>query len=60
MTDELYVLRDVTSRLKSIGHSEVQLRDIRQLLKTDFDPIYLERWIQELGLEAVYRLAKNA
>ena len=42
------------------SHSEVQLRDIRQLLKTGFDRDYLENWIHELDLKAAYELALNA
>ena len=42
------------------SHSEMQLRDIRQLLKTGCDQDYLEDWVRELNLEAIYRIAANA
>jgi hypothetical protein len=32
------------------SHSELQLRDVRNLLATDFDSPYLQRWTGELGL----------
>jgi hypothetical protein len=32
------------------SHSEVQLRDVKNLLATRFDAPYVERWTRELGL----------
>ena len=32
------------------SHSEFQLRDVRSLLKTGYDAIYLQAWTEELGL----------
>lgn len=32
------------------SHSEVQLRDVRNLLATGYDSDYLEKWTRELGL----------
>ena len=40
------------------GESELQLRDVRALLKTagpEFEWSYVERWIRELGLEAQWQ-----
>lgn len=41
--------------------SELQLGDVRNLLGTlkDLDRRYLEKWVHELGLEAVYGKVKN-
>ena len=33
------------------SHSELQLRDVKNLLATGFDVSYLDRWTQALGLE---------
>jgi predicted nucleotidyltransferase len=35
------------------SRSEVQLRDVRNLLTTGYDRVYLERWVEELNLQAV-------
>ena len=35
------------------SHSELQLRDVRNLLATGFDKYYLERWTRELGLDSL-------
>jgi hypothetical protein len=32
------------------SHSEIQLRDVKNLLATGYDTEYLERWTRELGL----------
>ena len=32
------------------SHSETQLTDVKNLLSTGYDPVYLERWILALGL----------
>ena len=32
------------------SHSEIQLRDVRNLLATGYDAVYLEKWTRELGL----------
>ena len=42
------------------SRSEVQLRDVRNLAAGGYDDDYLERWIQALGLQAVWREARHA
>lgn len=37
------------------SHSERQLRDVKNLLATEYDAVYLERWAKELGLESLLR-----
>ncbi len=37
------------------SHSELQLRDVKNLLATSFDAAYLERWTNELGLGSLLR-----
>lgn len=37
------------------SRSELQLRDVRNLLKTGFDPDYLEDWTQKLGLNTLFQ-----
>jgi len=37
------------------SHSEFQLRDVRNLLKSDYDATYLKRWTQDLGLDELLR-----
>lgn len=37
------------------SHSERQLRDVKNLLATEYDVVYLERWAKELGLESLLR-----
>jgi hypothetical protein len=32
------------------SHSELQLGDVKNLLATGYDTVYLERWTRELGL----------
>ncbi len=32
-------------------HSEMQLRDIKSLMLSGFDKIYIEKWLDELGVE---------
>jgi hypothetical protein len=32
------------------SHSEIQLSDVKNLLATGYDAVYLERWTRELGL----------
>ena len=38
-------------------HSEVQLNDVRNLLRAlpDLDRAYVEHWVSQLGLDALYR-----
>jgi hypothetical protein len=35
------------------SHSEVQLRDVKNLLATGYDAAYLRRWTRELGLDTL-------
>jgi hypothetical protein len=35
------------------SHSEVQLRDVKNLLATGYDATYLRRWTRELGLDTL-------
>jgi hypothetical protein len=35
------------------SHSEMQLRDVKNLLATGYDKAYLERWTRELGLDTL-------
>jgi hypothetical protein len=35
------------------SRSETQLRDVKNLLATEYDSAYLERWAKELGLESL-------
>jgi hypothetical protein len=35
------------------SHSELQLRDVKNLLATGFDTAYLERWTRQLGLDTL-------
>lgn len=44
----------------SDSRSEVQLRDVRSLAATGFDVDYIEHWVEELGLERVWREVRNA
>lgn len=37
------------------SRSETQLRDVKNLLATGYDAVYLERWAKELGLESLLR-----
>lgn len=37
------------------SHSEVQLRDVRNLLATGGDSAYLDRWARELGLDKLLK-----
>ena len=37
------------------SRSETQLRDVKNLLATEYDVTYLERWAIELGLESLLR-----
>jgi hypothetical protein len=37
--------------------SEVQLRDVRALLNTSLDRTYIERWVSELELTAIWQKA---
>lgn len=41
--------------------SEIQIRDVRNLLKTvhNLDVDYVEKWVRELGLEEVYNKVKK-
>ncbi len=35
-------------------HSEMQLRDIKNLIQSGFDEIYTEKWLDNLGIETAY------
>jgi hypothetical protein len=35
------------------SRSELQLRDVRNLLATGYDAVYLQKWTQELGLDGL-------
>lgn len=37
------------------SHSELQLRDVRNLLESGFDREYLEHWTQKLGLHTLWQ-----
>ena len=37
------------------SHSDVQLGDVRNLLATGYDALYLQRWTRELGLDTLLR-----
>lgn len=37
------------------SHSEVQIKDIKNLMSTGFDKSYLENWIQKLGLMNIFK-----
>jgi hypothetical protein len=37
------------------SHSEIQLRDVRNLLATGYDAEYLERWTRELRLDNLFQ-----
>jgi hypothetical protein len=39
--------------------SEVQLRDVRALLNTSLDRAYIERWVSELELTAIWQKAQQ-
>ena len=41
------------------SHSEMQLRDVKNLLATGYDAAYLERWTRELGLDTLLRECLN-
>ena len=43
------------------SHSEMQLRDVRNLTETvkDLDTRYMDDWLGQLGLERLYKEAKN-
>lgn len=41
------------------SHSEMQLRDVRNLLATGYDRAYLERWTRELGLATLLQECSN-
>jgi hypothetical protein len=41
------------------SYSEIQLRDIKKLLKADFDLEYVKKWCKHLGLENVLGKALN-
>lgn len=42
------------------SRSETQLRDVRNLATSGYDRSYVEQWIDELGLEAVWKHVSNA
>ena len=37
------------------SHSELQFRDVRNLLASGYDEVYLEKWTRELGLDKLLR-----
>ena len=37
------------------SHSELQLRDVRNLIATEYDSRYIEQWTQELGLKDLWQ-----
>ena len=37
------------------SHSEIQLGDVKNLLDTGYDAVYLQRWTRELGLDSLLR-----
>ena len=37
------------------SHSEVQLKDIKNLMSTGFDKVYLQDWVQNLGLVNIFK-----
>lgn len=37
------------------SHSEMQLRDVKNLLATGYEAAYLERWTRELGLDTLWQ-----
>jgi CRISPR/Cas system CSM-associated protein Csm2 small subunit len=39
--------------------SEIQLRDIENILASGFDEVYLQEWIKKLGLEKVWEKTTN-
>ena len=41
------------------SHSEFQLRDVRNLLKSEYDATYLDTWTEKLGLSALLREAAD-
>lgn len=43
------------------SHSEMQLKDIKNLFKTvkNLDNAYIKKWIKKLGLNGIYEKAKN-
>jgi len=43
------------------SHSEMQLKDVRNLIKTvdNLDLKYIDNWIRELDLEQIYKEAKQ-
>jgi hypothetical protein len=41
------------------SHSELQLRDVRNLVSTGCDRVYIERWTAELGLNNLWREAAH-
>jgi hypothetical protein len=41
------------------SHSELQLRDVRNLLATGCDHAYIEHWTEELGLASLWQECKN-
>ncbi len=65
MSDELEVLKSVTTRLEGAGipymvrldGGELQLDDVRNLLRSvqGLDIEYLSRWVDRLGLTTLYQ-----
>jgi hypothetical protein len=43
------------------SHSEMQLKDVKNLVETvdNLDTGYIEQWLQKLGLEELYKEARN-
>jgi aminoglycoside-2''-adenylyltransferase len=43
----------------SDSHSEFQLRDVKKLLKSGYDAVYLDEWTRKLGLSELLRECQN-
>jgi hypothetical protein len=41
------------------SHSELQLRDVRNLIATGCDQAYIEHWTEELGLASLWQECRN-
>ena len=40
------------------SHSELQLRDVKNLAATGYDTVYVEHWTGELGLTTLWQECK--
>ena len=41
------------------SRSEIQFRDVRNLLASEYDGVYLQRWTRELGLDNLLRECRD-